>query len=197
VTHALRIRPRHVTDIPALAEILARQQAETEYPFEWPLPYPVERFIHRPAELAAWVAELDGRVVGHVALHAVGPEDNAGGELSRLWSTAHGVPVDRLRAIGVLFADRRLAGRGIGSALLQAATQHALADGGAPVLDVVPHHAAPVNLYRSRGWREVGRCRTTWLPDHVDPLHVMILPLDEDAHAPLDEDAPVPARRCG
>jgi GNAT superfamily N-acetyltransferase len=190
VTDALHIRPRRDTDIPVLAQILARQQAETEYPFEWPLPFPVERFIHRPGELAAWVAELDGRVVGHVALHAVGTEDGSGGELSRLWSSAHGVGVERLRAVGVLFADRRLAGRGIGSALLETATRHALADGGAPVLDVVPHHPAPVGLYRSRGWQEVGRCRTVWLPDHVDPLHVMILPLQHEARG-------LEARRCG
>ena len=75
----LRVRPRREADLPALLTILARQQAETSYPFSWPPPYPAEQFVVRPLELAAWVAELDGEVVGHVALHAA--EDD---ELGRI-----------------------------------------------------------------------------------------------------------------
>lgn len=167
------IRTRRDEDFPVLSEILERQQPETEYPFEWPMSMPVEHFLRRDGELAAWVAEVDGAVAGHVALLAV--ED---GELGRMWARAHDVPVERLRCIGVLFADRRRAGQGIGSALLHTATRAALENGGAPVLDVVPHHLEPLNLYRRRGWREVGRFRTDWLPDDVDPVYVMIYPRD-------------------
>ena len=172
------IRARRDADLPLLAEILERQQPQTEYPFEWPLPYPVDQFIRRPAELRAWVAELDGMVVGHVAVHAVADDD-----LGRMWATAHAVSVDQLRCIGVLFADQRHAGRGIGSALLRTATDFAREDGCAPVLDVVAHHVAPLNLYRRRGWQEIGRYRTEWLPEDVDPVYVMILPRDR-AHTP-------------
>jgi GNAT superfamily N-acetyltransferase len=32
----------------------------------------VEDFLVRPGEERAWVAEIDGRVVGHVAVYALG-----------------------------------------------------------------------------------------------------------------------------
>lgn len=176
----LLIRPRRDDDLPVLVEILERQQPETEYPFDWPPSTPVEQFIRRENELAAWSAELAGQVVGHVSLQGVEETTPSGEphELALMWAAAHGVPVARLRCVSVLFADRRYAGQGIGSALLRTATEAALADGGAPVLDVVPHHVEPLNLYRRRGWQEIGRFRTEWLPDDVEPVHVMIYPRD-------------------
>ncbi len=167
------IRVRRDEDLPALSDILRRQQAETEYPFEWPPSMPIERFLRRDGEIAAWVADVDGSVAGHVALLGVADDG-----LGRMWARAHDVPISRLRCIGVLFADRRRAGQGIGSALLHTATRAALENGGAPVLDVVAHHVEPLNLYRRRGWREIGRYRTEWLPDDVDPVYVMIYPRD-------------------
>ena len=169
-------RPRGDDDLPVLLEILGRQQAQTGYPFHWPPRHrgSAEGFIRRPTELEAWVAELDGAVVGHVAIQSVSE-----GDLGRMWADAHGVPLDRLRCISVLYADRRLPRRGIGSALLDRATERASSGGGAPVLDVVAGRVEPLNLYRSRGWREVGRFRPEWLPGSEEPIHVMILPLAE------------------
>ncbi|HET8601346.1 MAG TPA: GNAT family N-acetyltransferase [Segeticoccus sp.] len=183
-------RPRREDDIPELLDILARQQAQTQYPFHWPPRRSPERFLQRPTELEAWVAEWDGAVVGHVALQSV-----AGDELGHLWAGAHGVPVDRLRCISVLYADRRLPRRGIGSALLARATGQALLDGGAPCLDVVAGHLEPVNLYLSRGWVEIGRFRPEWLPDTEDPVHVMILPrrLPEGSSEPSARHTGLPA----
>ncbi len=167
------IRPRHDDDLPMLVDIITRQQPETRYPLRWPWQGDLRDFVRRPTELAAWVAELDGRVVGHVAIVSVGDD-----ELGRMWADAHGVPVDRLRCISVLFADRRLPRRGIGSALLAHATEQALIGGGAPVLDVVAGHHEPVTLYLSRGWLEIGRFRPDWLPPSYEPIRVMILPRD-------------------
>ncbi len=157
--------------MPALVELLTRQQAQTRYPLRWPWAGDLADFVRRPSELAAWVAVVDDDIAGHVTVETV-----ADGELARLGSAAHGVPVSRLRCISVLFADRRLARRGIGSALLARATEHALADGGAPVLDVVAGHVEPVRLYESRGWRDAGRFRPDWLPAAEDPVRVMFLP---------------------
>lgn len=171
----LHIRPRQDADLPALLEILARQQEQTQYPFSWPPPGDPADFVRRPTELAAWVAEVDGHVAGHVAVHRVRPED----PLAALGAAAHGVPVRRLRAVEVLFVDRGLGGRGIGSALLATATGHALADGGAPVLDVVCEHEGPVGLYRRRGWQVAGRFRPDWLPEDLEPVLVMVLPLTD------------------
>ncbi|WP_175442362.1 GNAT family N-acetyltransferase [Humibacillus sp. DSM 29435] len=168
----LSTRRRRDADVPALVEILVRQQPETHYPFHWPSDRAPEDFIRRPGELASWVAELHGVVVGHVAIQSVADDD----ELGQVWATAHGVPVAALRCVSVLFADRRLARRGIGSALLQRATDQALADGGAPVLDVVAEHREPRHLYLARGWVEVGRSRPAWLPASAEPVYLMILP---------------------
>lgn len=168
----LLTRPRRDDDLSSLAEILVRQQPETRYPFRWPQERGPEDFIRRANELEAWVAELDGAVVGHVALQSVADDD----ELGEIWSTAHGVTVAQLRCISVLFADRRLARRGIGSSLLSRATERALAEGGAPVLDVVAEHRDARRLYAGQGWVEVGRSRPVWLPADAEPVYVMILP---------------------
>ncbi|MET3808202.1 GNAT superfamily N-acetyltransferase [Nakamurella sp. UYEF19] len=164
-------RPRRDVDIPPLLDILAMQQAETQYPFHWPPDLGPERFLRRPSEIEAWVAELDGDVVGHVAIQSV-TED----ELGRMWAAAHGVPITQLRCVSVLYADRRVVRRGIGSALLARATERALSDGGAPVLDVVAGHLDAVSLYLTRGWHEVGRVRPDWLPPTEEPVRAMILP---------------------
>ena len=166
------IRPRRDDDVPALVEILVRQQPETRYPFHWPSDRAPEDFIRRPGELEAWVAELEGAVVGHVAIQSVADDD----ALGEVWATAHSAPIAALRCISVLFADRRLARRGIGSALLARATDQALAGGGAPVLDVVAEHHEPRHLYLGRGWVEVGRARPEWLPATAEPIYLMILP---------------------
>lgn len=175
----LLTRPRRDVDLPTLIDILARQQAETQYPFHWPPDGAPELFLRRPSEREAWVAELDGIVVGHVAIQSVA--DDA---LGRIGAAAHGVPITELRCISVLYADRRMPRRGIGSALLARATEQALADGGAPVLDVVAESPEAVQLYLSRGWREVGRFRPEWLPASEEPVRVMILPRPPHTHPP-------------
>lgn len=167
----LSIRPRRDADIPRLIGILDRQQAETQYPLRWPWPGDLGQFLRRPSEVEAWVAEIDDRVVGHVALQRVADD-----ELGEMWAGAHGVPISELLCVSVLFADRRLARRGIGSALLAQATRHAQAAGAALVLDVVAGHHEPLNLYLREGWVEVGRARPDWLPSSDEPVHVMILP---------------------
>ena len=134
-------RRRRDADLPVLTDIIERQQSETHYPLRWPWPGELEHFVRRPSELEAWVAELDGKVVGHVAVQSVADDD-----IGRMWAAAHEVPVSALRCISGLFADRRRAGRGVGSALLARATQRVLAEGGAPCLDVVADHVEPVQL---------------------------------------------------
>lgn len=175
-------RRRRDADMPALIDIIERQQAETQYPLRWPWTGDLEHFVRRPGELEAWVADLGGRVVGHVAVESVADD-----ELARVWAAAHRVPIAALRSISVLFADRRVAGRGIGSALLARATQRVLTDGGAPCLDVVADHVEPMTLYLRRGWREVDRIRPDWLPAWAGPLSLMILPRPGAADEPTIE----------
>jgi ribosomal protein S18 acetylase RimI-like enzyme len=75
----------------------------------------------------------------------------------------------------VLFVDHRLAGQGVGSALLAKAVEAIRAQGRTPVLDVVQETVSAVELYRRRGWQVVGEGRPWWLPDDHLPVLFMVL----------------------
>lgn len=169
----LVIRARRDSDLPALTDLLGRQQAETRYPFVWPFPRPIEEFLKRPTELRAWVAELDGAVVGHVALESV--EDDP---IGRSWAKAHQAAIGELRCVSVFFADVSRSGQGIGSRLLATASYAALAEG-YPVLDVVAAHTTPIELYLRRGWQIIETTQAPWHPGTDLPIHLMILPRDD------------------
>lgn len=166
----LVIRDRRDDDLPALAALLGRQQAETQYPHVWPFPRPINEFLKRSTELRAWVAELDGEVVGHVAITSADDD-----RIGRSWAAAHNADLSELRCVSVFFADITRAGQGIGSRLLQHATDEALAEG-YPVLDVVASSEGPVNLYLRRGWRLIETTQAPWHTDIDLPIHLMILP---------------------
>ncbi|WP_377642389.1 GNAT family N-acetyltransferase [Oryzobacter terrae] len=168
---AVSVRPREAQDVPGLARLLGEQQAGSGYPVRWPLPFPAEDFVVRPTELAAWVAVVDGQVVGHVSLLALGP-----GWDTDAWVAATGAEPSAMAAVGVLFVDPARAGLGIGSRLLTAAVDHARSLGRLPVLDVVQETSRAVELYRRHGWQEIGQARPPWLPDGRLPLLLMALP---------------------
>lgn len=166
----LVIRDRQDEDLPALVALLGRQQAETRYPHIWPFPDVIETFLKRSTELRAWVAELDGEIVGHVSVTSVGDDP-----IGRSWAAAHNATLTELRCVSVLFADITRAGQGIGSRLLEHATAYALAEG-YPVLDVVAAQEVPVNLYLRRGWQLIETTQAPWHTDIELPIHLMILP---------------------
>ena len=165
------IRPRRPEDLAPLAEVLAGQQGHTGYPQRWPLPFPVEEFLHRPAQLRAWVAELDGAVVGHVAVAAVQP-----GEMATVWMAGTGRPLAELAEVSVLFVDHAITGRGVGAALLGEAVAFIRDSGRTPVLDVVQETQNALRLYERNGWEVVGETRPWWLPDANLPVLLMVLP---------------------
>ena len=112
----LVIRPRTEADVPALTEVLAAQQRLTRYPMRWPLPFPVEQFVVRDVDLAAWTAELDGRPVGHVAVQCA-DEVFTPRLLAQHWERGHGLPVERLGVLGTLFVDPGVRRMGLGRQL--------------------------------------------------------------------------------
>jgi GNAT superfamily N-acetyltransferase len=169
----VEIRSRVPADLPALAAVLAEQQPHSGYPQRWPLPFPVEEFIARSSEESAWVAEVAGRPVGHVAVSRVEPGLEGG-----IWSVGAARPVDELAAVSVLFVDHRLARQGVGSALLAKVVEAIRAKGRMPVLDVVQETTSAVELYRRRGWQVVGEGRPWWLPADHRPVLFMVLPPD-------------------
>lgn len=166
------IRQRVEADVAAVGALIMRQQPLTRYPFRNPLPFPVEQFVVRPGELAAWVAEIDGVVVGHVSVldvteHEIGPQ----------WSAAAGRPVRELAAVAVLVVDHELTGRGIGRALMDTCEAHLAGLGRTPVLEVLGGaHSRAAALYLARGWQVVGDAVPHWLPEGEGPVHIMVLP---------------------
>ena len=172
------VRPRKPADVPLVGHLIMRQQPQTRYPFRNPLPFPIEQFVVRDGELAAWVAETapsstaEARtVVGHVSVldvtdHEIGPS----------WSDAVGRPVEELAAVSVLIVDLDLGRHGIATRLMDACEAHIRDLGRTPVLEVVADaHSRAMSLYLRRGWRVVGEVRPTWLPAGEGPVKIMVL----------------------
>ena len=145
----MHLRPRHPEDLPALVAVLERTHREVGYPVRavnvragW---------LAEAHELGAWVAEQDGRTVGHVALHPVS------GRCAPVWREATGCGDAGLAVVSRLLSDAR----GAGSALLARAEQEAAALGRVPVLEVELRSPAR-EFYLRRGWRQVGEVDQRW-----------------------------------
>jgi GNAT superfamily N-acetyltransferase len=162
------IRARRPTDLPGLVALLAEQQPGSRYPLRWPLPFPVERFLVRSTEERAWVAEVDGVLAGHVAVTT--PD----GEMADAFARA--CPGRAVAEVSVLFTGTAARGTGLGGRLLDTAVAAIRSSGRTPALDVVPAHSAAVQVYRHRGWAEVGRVRPAWLPADQPDVLLMVLP---------------------
>ncbi|MCK9793811.1 GNAT family N-acetyltransferase [Isoptericola sp. 4D.3] len=165
------LRERRPGDLPALVEALAAQQPSSGYPHRWPLPFPVEDFLVRPDEEVAWVAEVEGRAVGHVSVTSV-PDDRYGA----IWSAGAGRPVAELGCVSVLFVGPQAQGRGVGGALLDVAVAHLRDQGRTPVLDVDDRDGVAHAVYLHRGWRVVGEARFDWQREGAPPARMLVLP---------------------
>jgi GNAT superfamily N-acetyltransferase len=176
------VRPRRADDIPVLAEVLFAQQSSSRYPFRDPLPFPVDRFLHADDAVAAWTAELDGRIVGHVC-RVRPPADFADADaMNAACAEAHGRPVEDLAWVSTLFVGLGARGAGVGRRLLAAVVDDIEAAGQAPCLEVLMTHGGAYALYQATGWKDVIRLRPQWLIDAAGPddeapeVVVMILP---------------------
>lgn len=162
------IRERRDDDIPVLARVLAEQRASSSYPVRWPLPIPVEDFLVRPGEERAWVAELDGRVVGHVAVYGLE------GPLREPFVDA--LATDELAELAVLFVGLDVVGTGVGGRLIDTAVDWIRASGRQPVLDVVPVHDRALAVYLRRGWTVIGEVQPAYLGPDFPTMTLMTLP---------------------
>ena len=182
----VNVRPRRPADVPLVGELIMRQQPQTRYPFRNPLPFPIEEFVARDGELAAWVAETAPdaatdapTVVGHVSVldvtdHEIGPS----------WAGAVGRPVGELAAVSVLVVDLALGRRGIATRLMDACEVYVRGLGRTPVLEVVADaHTRALGLYLRRGWRVIGEVRPQWLPSGEGPVKIMALDAGSGADA--------------
>lgn len=173
----IAVRPRRSEDLPVLGRVLTEQQPRTAYPLRWPLPIPIEDFLVRPGEERAWVAELDGEVVGHVAVYAL--DDPMAAAFAAAAFAAAAV-TEEIAELAVLFVGTTAIGTGVGGLLHDTAVAWIRSTGRLPVLDVAPAHDRALALYRRRGWREVGEASPPFLADYP-PLLLMVLDDPPDA----------------
>jgi transposase len=142
-------------------------------PAFWP-DDPVQ-WLSPKAMLGAWVAETDGRIVGHVALSAGAADTSAS-----VWSEATGLPPEQFASIIRLFVSTDSRGVGVGHALLDAACAEAATRGLHPALDVVETDHDAIRLYEQSGWRRVRS--EAWTADRKGKtlLHYYVAPLQID-----------------
>ncbi|WP_406345866.1 GNAT family N-acetyltransferase [Streptomyces sp. NBC_00648] len=152
------VRPRTDRDLDACVDALAAVHERDGYPVNWP-DRPGD-WLAQPSLLSAWVAELDGRVAGHVGLSLSGTGDVAPG----LWSARAGVGPDATAVVSRLFVAPEARGHGIGGLLLARAVSEAQARGLYPVLDVVASDTAATALYERLGWELLAEVEQEWGP---------------------------------
>ena len=143
------LRPRTIEDLDGCEALARAVQRSDGYP-----PYiagDLRSFLAVPA-LGAWVAtDLDGRVVGHVALlRASSPPVMA------LASEATHLPIDRLGVVARLLVAAEVRRQGVGRRLLAVAADAARERDLWPVLDVVKQFAGAISLYERCGWECAG-----------------------------------------
>ena len=143
------IRPRRSEDLnPCLAVLRAVHQAD-RYPVRWPRD--PAGWLEGRAGLAAWVSDSAGTLDGHLSLHAT-DETRAHPQ----WLAALPAPVEQLAVVSRFFVAPDARGRGVGSALLSAAQDHAAAHALRLVLDVADDNLDAIAFYERRGWNRVG-----------------------------------------
>ena len=138
------VRRRRPRDLGTCTRLLHRAFFEGLFPGTRP-PDP-RAWLEGPDVLDAWVAERDGDVVGHVAL--LRPSS----DLVR-WREITGHLVDDVAVVGMLFVRPRYRGRGIGTAMVRAATDEARARGLVAVNEVVGPGPLPPVHPPGVGWR--------------------------------------------
>lgn len=180
---SIEVRPRRDADVPTVAGLLERQQQEAQYPFVWDSKRPMAEFVARPREIAAFVAVLDGQIVGHAS--CVRPDFSTADmqPLGKAWTEAHHCGLDELGVVSALFASVNHRRLGIGQSLLGAVVQAIWDSGRHACLDTVdPIHAASIALYQDRGWQLVAKgLHPSWLPASVSQV-AMILPTPPGSH---------------
>lgn len=146
----LKIRPRQESDLPAAGAALVDVYRTDGYPVEG-VADPVAWLL--PAGLlAAWVAELDGEIVGHVAIGAPKPDDDA----VRLWLEQSDDTIGDVAVIGRLFVKSSARRNAIGEKLARAAVTDEAVRGKTLVLDVMEKDQDAIRLYERLGLKRIG-----------------------------------------
>lgn len=144
------IRERRNDDIPALAPVLVAVHQRDGYPVEG-VADPAA-WLRLDRLIGALVAELNGQMVGHVAITQPDPADDA----ARMLHELDGTPLDHIAVVSRLFVDPAARGHQIGKRLMEAAMQLAQKNQRVAVLDVMVKDEAAIRTYERLGWVQIG-----------------------------------------
>lgn len=164
------IRARRDSDIERLASVLVAVHKQDGYPVEG-VDDP-NSWLELSSPLGAWVAELDGTVVGHVALTEPMETDGA----ARLWVEQNHATNDEVAVLGRLFVDPVARGSKLGLRLVRTATAEATRLGRQAVLDVMLKDAAAIRVYESMGWRSIGELTHVHSGGKLEPARAYAAP---------------------
>lgn len=170
--HSDVIRSRRPEDLPTCVELLQLVHARDRYPVRWP--GDPSAWLARAGELAAWVAERNGAVVGHAVLRPV-----VGTDAAQPVADATGIPVDRIALLARLFVAPDARRGGLAGKLIQVVLAEARRRDLLLALDVVGDHNGAVALYEHLGWRRVATINASWMPvvdGEGTPLHCYVAP---------------------
>ncbi|MFD9505003.1 GNAT family N-acetyltransferase [Streptomyces sp. NPDC060035] len=167
-----RVRRRGAADLGVCVRALAEVHARDGYPVNWPA-RPAGWLAQASSSLDAWVAELDGQVVGHIGLSRSGAGDAA----AVLWSAREDVGIERTAVVSRLFVAPGARGHGIGGLLMAEAVHEAGNRGLHPVLDVVSCDTAAAALYERLGWELLAVVEQRWSPDRTVSVRCYAAPV--------------------
>ncbi|MFG2117132.1 GNAT family N-acetyltransferase [Streptomyces sp. NPDC048718] len=158
---SLRVRRRTDPDLGECVRVLAEVHERDGYPVNWPDSPDI--WLTPSKLVSAWVAESNGRVVGHVGLSHSGEADAA----PAVWSARTGAGAEATAVVSRLFVAPSARGLGIGALLMEQAVTTARDHGLHPVLDVVSSDTAAAALYERLGWRPLATVEQIWGPEQT------------------------------
>lgn len=144
------VRPFEESDLAEAAAALIEVHATDGYPVEG-VEQP-EAWLRSDRVVAAWVGELDGAVVGHIAVMSPRGEDAVS-----MWTQQSGEPEERIAVLARLFVVKAARKHALGEALMRAAMSYGREHRVRLVLDVMTKDTAAMRLYERLGWQAIGR----------------------------------------
>ncbi|KAK3065374.1 hypothetical protein LTS18_011897 [Coniosporium uncinatum] len=142
---SLVVRLRTEDDVDACVEILKSVHSLDGYPVEgaamaraW--------IASDAADLKAWVAELDGHIVGH----AIVSRDQEGNAAADIWRNKH--PDKAVAVLQRLFVSPAARKAGVGRKLIATAMSYSVQNDLQLVLNVMVKDTAAIRLYERMGW---------------------------------------------
>ncbi|WP_432052076.1 N-acetyltransferase family protein [Streptomyces xiamenensis] len=166
--NGVTVRPRREEDLNEAARILVTVHEADGYPVEG-VDRP-EQWLNAPGMISAWVAELDGHIVGHVAVGSATTEEVQG------ILHEQRKPVDNPAFLMRLFVSPATRRRSIGERLVATAVDFAEAQGLSLILDVMAKDEAAIRLYERLGWRQIGESSHSFGDDEAVPAFWYLAP---------------------